>query len=66
MDFLTVVKEVLAVAETAALIGALVFSGKGLRERQNKESRRSLLRQGGIYFAVYIVLNMIRLMYFGA
>ena len=64
MDFLTVLKNILAVVETAALIGAMVMSTKGLRERDNKDSRRSLLTQAAIYFAVYVVLNMLRLMYF--
>jgi hypothetical protein len=66
MDFLTVLKYVLAVVETAALIGALVFSAKGMKEHKNKEERKALLTKGGIFFAVYVVLNMIRLMYFGA
>lgn len=66
MDFLTALKYALAVIETGALIGALVFSAKGMREHKNKEERRSQLTKGGIFFTVYVVLNMIRLMYFGA
>lgn len=66
MDLLTVLKYVLAIVETGALIGALVFSAKGFRERKNKDARKSLLTQGVVYFSVYVVLNMIRLMYFGA
>lgn len=66
MDFLTVLKYILAVVETGALIGALVFSAKGMKERKNKDTRKSLLTQGSIYFAVYVVLNMVRLMYFQA
>ena len=66
MDFLTVLKYALAIIETGALIGAMVFSAKGMREHKNKEARKALLTKGGIFFAVYVVLNMIRLMYFGA
>lgn len=66
MDFLTVLKYVLAIIETGALIGALVSSAKGMREHKNKELRKTLLTKGGTFFGVYIVLNMIRLMYFGA
>ena len=65
MDFLTVLKYVLAIVETGALIGALVFSAKGMKEHKNKELRKALLTKGGIFFVVYVVLNMIRLMYFG-
>ena len=66
MDFLTVLKYALAIIETGALIGALVFSARGFKERKNKDVRKSLLTQGAVYFVVYIVLNMIRLMYFPA
>lgn len=66
MDFLTVLKYLLAVVETGALIGALVLSAKGMREHRNKDTRKTLLTQAAIYFIVYIVLNMVRLMYFQA
>jgi hypothetical protein len=66
MEFLTVLKYVLAVVETGALIGAMVFSSKGIKERKDKDARKSLLMQGGIYFAVYIALNMVRMFYFQA
>ena len=66
MDFLTVLKYLLATVETAALIGALVFSAKGLKERKNSDFRKAQLTKACIFFGVYIVLNMIRLMYFGA
>ena len=64
MDFLTVLKYFLAVVETGALIGALVFSAKGLKEHKNKGARKSLLTQAMIYFIVYVLLNMLRLIYF--
>lgn len=66
MDFLTVLKYILAIIETGALIGALVFSAKGMRERKNRGARKSLMMQAAVYFAVYIALNMVRLMYFQA
>ena len=64
MDFLTILKYILAVVETGALIGALVFSAKGFKERKNQTLRKSQLTQGVIYFAVYVVLNMVRMNYF--
>lgn len=64
MDFMTIMTNVLAVIETAALIGALVFSAKGIREKKDAAVRKSSLTQGGIFFLVYVVLNVIRLMYF--
>lgn len=66
MDFQTVLKNLLAVVETAALIGAMVMSTRGLRKRDDKSSRRSMLTRAAIYFAIYIALNMARLMYFQA
>ena len=66
MDFLTVLKYILAVVETGALIGAMVFSAKGMKERKNKDIRKSLLTQATIYFAIYVVLNMVRITYFQA
>ena len=66
MDFLTILKYLLAVVETGALIGAMVFSAKGIKERKNKDARKKLLTQALIYFTIYIVLNMARMMYFQA
>ena len=66
MDFLTVLKYLLAIIETGALIGALVMSAKGFHEHKDKNARKSMLTKACIFFGVYIVLNMIRLMYFGA
>lgn len=63
MDFLTILKNVLAVVETAALIGALVFSGKGIRERKDNALRKSQMTQAAVCFIVYIILNFIRLRY---
>ena len=64
MNFLTFLKYLLAVVETGALIGALVFSAKGIRERQHKDVRKSLLTQAAVYFVVYVVLNILRFTYF--
>lgn len=64
MDFLTVLKYILAVVETGALIGALVVSAKGMKEHKNKDRRKNLLMKAVIYFAVYIALNVLRMMYF--
>ena len=66
MDFLTILKYLLAVVETGALIGAMVLSAKGMKERKNKDARKKLLTQALIYFTIYIVLNMARMMYFQA
>ena len=65
MDFLTILKNILAVVETAALIGALVMSARGFREHKDKDARKALLQKAGVFFAVYIALNMLRINYFG-
>ena len=64
MDFFTVLKYILAVVETGALIGALVVSAKGMKEHKNKDRRKNLLMKAVIYFAGYIALNVLRMMYF--
>lgn len=64
MDFFTVLKYILAVVETGALIGALVVSAKGMKEHKNKDRRKNLLMKAAIYFSVYIALNVLRMMYF--
>ena len=66
MDFLTVLKYALAVIETVALIGALIFSAKGFKEKKNKDAKKSLLTQAVVYFFIYILLNMVRMYYFQA
>lgn len=64
MDSLTVLKNTLAVLETAALAGALVISARGFQEKKNKDFRKSSFLKAAICLAVYLVLNMIRLTYF--
>ena len=65
MDFLTVLKYLVAVLETGALIGALTCGTRGFRENSNSEIRKALLRQTAIYFAAFLVLKMVRFYFFG-
>lgn len=75
MDFLTVLSYVLAVVETAALLGALIFATRAMHEnklkrRQGKKGAKSTdeidktvaryKRIAGIFLAVYLVLNVLR------
>ena len=60
MNFWETLKFALMIIETGALLGALIFSAKGIKERKNKNERKSLLTQGAIYFAIYVVLNVLR------
>ena len=60
MSFWETLKFALMIIETGALLGALIFSAKGIKERKNKADRKSLLTQGAIYFAIYVVLNVLR------
>ncbi len=64
MDFLTFLRYLLAVVETGALIGAMIFSTRGIRERNDADAKKALLTKAAIFFAVYVVLNMLRLTYF--
>ena len=75
MDFLTILKSVMAVVETAALLGALVFIPRAMHEnklkkKQGKKGAKSsdeidkavavYKRNAGIFFIIYLILNVIR------
>lgn len=64
MSFLEMLKFVLMIIESGALLGTLIFGTKAFKERQNMDTRRSLLIQGMIYFGVFLVLTTIRYLYF--
>lgn len=64
MDFMTVLTYVLAIIETGALIGGLVFLTKAIKEKNDTSARKSRFVQGGIYIAVYLALNLLRNFYF--
>lgn len=76
MDFLTALSYVLAVVETVALLGALVFITRAMHEnklkrtRQGKKGAKSseeidktvarYKRTAGIFLFVYLILNVLR------
>ena len=75
MDFLTVLSYVLAVVETAALLGALVFATRAMHEnklkrKQGKKGAKSseeidqnvgrYKRTAGIFLFGYLILNVLR------
>ena len=75
MDFLTVLSYVLAVVETAALLGALVFATRAMHEnklkrKQGKKGGKNseeidktvgrYKRTAGIFLFVYLILNVLR------
>ena len=75
MDFLTVLSYVLAVVETATLLGALVFATRAMHEnklkrKQGKKGAKSAeeidqnvggyKRIAGIFLFVYLILNVLR------
>ncbi|MBR7179620.1 MAG: hypothetical protein IKD27_08935 [Oscillospiraceae bacterium] len=75
MDFLTILKYVLAVVETAALLGALVYSARAIHENKNKKyegkkgakSKETIeknvsafKRNAAICFFAYLILNVFR------
>ena len=76
MDFLTILSYVLAVVETAALLGVLVFVTRAMQEnkikrtRQGKKGAKSndeveknvavYKRNALIFLLVYLVLNVFR------
>lgn len=60
MDFMTVLKYVVMIIETGALIGGLTFLSRAFKERQNAMERKKLTIQGAIYAAVFVILNLLR------
>ena len=64
MDFMTVLQYVLAIVETGALIGGLVFVTKAIKEKQDSSARKARFIQGGIYLIVYLALNLLRNYFF--
>ena len=76
MDFLTILKHLLAVVETVALIGALVFVTRAMHENKNKKRMQgkkgakscneiemtinTCKRNALIFFSIYLILNFIR------
>lgn len=68
MDFFTILTYVLAVIETTALLMALVFLTRGLKEKkaQRKSKKKTVpvnkanYVKAGIFGLIYLVLNVIR------
>ena len=76
MDFLTTLRYVLAVIETVALLGALIFAARALHENKLKRTQQgkkgaksstqidknvaAYKRNAGIFLFVYLVLNVVR------
>lgn len=51
-----------AVCVILSLIVAMVFATKGIRQKENKAARSVQLRKAAIAFAVYVGLNVLRLL----
>ena len=64
MDFLTFLKYVLAIVETGALIGVLVFLTKAFKEKKDEKVRKSHYQKAIPFLLVYLVLNVLRNFYF--
>ena len=76
MDFMTLLSYALAVIETGALVVALIFITRGLHEKKNQQKKQgkkggksseitqkvvaASYRNAGIFFVIYLLLNLIR------
>ena len=60
MDSMSILAEVVAVIETGALIGGMVFLTKAIKEKKNGDARRTRFIQGAIYLAAFFALNLVR------
>ena len=58
MDFLTVIRTVLELIETAAMLGALVYITRGIRMRDNPPARRAMYIRGIVFTAIFVLLNI--------
>lgn len=65
MDFITVITYMAAIVETAALLGALVFATRAMKEKKNEPAKKTAMKKAGIFLLVYLVLNILRNSGFG-
>jgi hypothetical protein len=76
MDFLTILSYILAVVETGALIGALIYVTQALQEKKIQRTKKgkkggksneqiekavkTYSRNAAVFFVIYLILNLIR------
>ena len=76
MDFVTILSYILAIAETGSLIAALIYFTRAMHEKKNQRKNQgkkgaksneiaqksisASYRYAGIFFFVYLVLNVLR------
>ena len=76
MDFLTILSYLLAVVETGALIGALIYVTQALQEKKIQRTKKGkkggksneqiekavkpYSRNAAVFFVIYLILNLIR------
>ena len=67
MDFITILTYVMAIIETGALLMALVFVTKALKEKKANQGKKkstpvdkSNYIKAGVFAFIYLVLNVIR------
>ena len=76
MDFLTILSYILAVVETGALIGALIYVTQALQEKKIQRTKKgknggksneqiekavkTYSRNAAVFFVIYLILNIIR------
>ena len=64
MNFIEILQFSLMIVEAAALLGAIAFGIKALKEKKYQDVKKSLLTQGAIYLVVFAVLCFIRFKFF--
>ena len=76
MDFLTILSYLLAVVETGALLGALIYVTQALQEKKIQRTKKgkkggksneqiekavkTYSRNAAVFFVIYLILNLIR------
>ena len=59
MDFMTAVRTLLELIETAAMLGALVYITRGIRMKDNPPARKAFYIKGGIFAVIFVALNLV-------
>ena len=65
MDWIETIKQVLAIAETAALLGALILGTMATKTEKGSPDKRKYFQRSGIFIFVFLVLKVLRLYFYG-
>ena len=65
MDWMTILNYAIALVETAALLGALIFITRASKSGKNSPEKKQQTQKAIIFIVAFLVLTTIRNTYFG-